>query len=104
VSSEWEKVALEWLDRLNIGSDDSPQRWGEVVRLAALLAETHAAGKREGIEASAKVADGCMITGSAAGPLHFAGWRDGVSHTRNSIRALLQTEARAETGEGKRKQ
>jgi hypothetical protein len=57
VSSEWEKVALEWLDRLNIGSDDSPQRWGEVVRLAALLAETHAAGKREGIEAAAQVAD-----------------------------------------------
>jgi hypothetical protein len=78
VSREWEKVALEWLDRLNIGSDDSPQRWGEVVRLAALLAETHAAGKREGIEAAAQ-----WLTDEDRSP--------GVADDMRS--ALLQTEA-----------
>jgi hypothetical protein len=45
----------------------------------------HAAGKREGIEAAAKDCDD-----------------KGCPDCAEDIRALLQTEARAETGEGKR--
>lgn len=68
---------------------------GCLTDLVKLIDEAHAAGKREGIEAAAKLARG--FGQSWHGPNGAKSYP-----YEEAIIALLQTEARAETGKGER--
>jgi hypothetical protein len=68
--------------------------------LLKLIDEAHAAGKREGIEAAAKLHEAFVREADESSDANAAYWSNEMARR---IRALLQTEARAETGEGKRR-
>jgi hypothetical protein len=101
------KKAREYADASCRSGKDRIDCNGCIDDLAKLIEEVHAAGKREGIEAAAKVAK------ATADDFWRAAFRNpdtpwvqlerafGVDEAERNIRALLQTEARAETGEGK---
>jgi hypothetical protein len=82
VSFDAKQIAYDWVKHWMA---DNPDDWEECQALAKLIEEVHAAGKREGIEAAAQVADAYRredntILVSAA------------EYIATRIRALLQTE------------